>query len=333
MASSSIPPSRCPKIPILLADLDTLLEAYSIQGAPDANEVVEAPSPEEQHVATTGVQDDMATLVAETLWEEEDLEELVDALRTTSSQIVLAGPPGTGKTWVARHVARYLVGDDRNHRTVQFHPSFGYEEFIEGLRPVATDGGIEFVVRPGVVLRMSEGMSDTDQKVLIIDEMNRANLHACSGADVPVRYRDQLISLRYSADYRMPAGLKFIGTMNTADRSIRSIDIALRRRFDVFECLPDPHILRRYYEKPGNANEVDGLVEGMVALNERLEADLDRHHTIGQTFFMNESMTPARLRAVWERKLKPLIEEYFFDEPDVYQRYQLTDFWPSASAD
>ena len=127
--------------------------------------------------------------------------------------------------------------------------------------------------------------------------------------------------------------MKFIGTMNTADRSIRSIDIALRRRFDVFECAPDARILEQFYEKSENTNEVDGLVAGMELLNDELEKAIDRHHTIGQTFFMHRHMTPKRLEAVWKRKLKPLIEEYFFDEPDVANEYTLAKFWPSLSAD
>jgi 5-methylcytosine-specific restriction protein B len=126
----------------------------------------------------------------------------------------------------------------------------------------------------------------------------------------------------------------FIGTMNTADRSIRSIDIALRRRFDVFECEPDPGILERYYDpQRGRKNEVVDLIDGMKALNDTLSKGLDRHHTIGQTFFMHEHMTKKRLRAVWKRKLKPLIEEYFFDEPDVWKAYQLEEFWPSVGED
>ena len=74
-------------------------------------------------------------------------------------------------------------------------------------------------------------------------------------------------------------------------------------------------------------------MKGMEDLNAMLSGGLDRHHTIGQTFFMQRMMTPKRLRAVWKRKLKPLIEEYFFDEPDVWKGYQLVEFWPSVGAD
>lgn len=272
-------------------------------------------------------------LLHETLWTEPALDELIEVLRSASPQVVLAGPPGTGKTWVAERVAEYLVGGDRSrYRTVQFHPSFGYEEFIEGLRPVSTGNGIKFTVVHGVVTKIVEDMDD--EYVLVIDEMNRANLPRVFGELMYLfEYRDQKISLQYTENFSLPKGLKFIGTMNTADRSIRSIDLALRRRFDVFECDPDPEILAHFYADADRVNEVEDLIDGMVALNERLRAGLDRHHTIGHTFFMRERMTPEQLRAVWKRKLRPLIEEYFFDQPDVWKGYNLAEFWPSLGAD
>src|SRR5439155_4763123 len=124
--------------------------------------------------------------------------------------------------------------------------------------------------------------------------------------------------------------LRFIGTMNTADRSIRSIDVALRRRFDVFECAADPEILDRYYADPRRRNSVPGLIAGFVALNAKLASQLDPYHTIGQTFFMDDDFTIKKLRLVWRRKLQPLIAEYFFDQPDVAVSCKLETFWPDA---
>ena len=115
--------------------------------------------------------------------------------------------------------------------------------------------------------------------------------------------------------------------MNTADRSIRSIDVALRRRFEVFDCPPDRRILESYYEAIGR-NDVTGLFDGFDRLNEALTAHLDKHHAIGHTFFMAEEMTPDRLRRVWKRQIGPLIEEYFFDQPDVAADFTPERFWP-----
>jgi 5-methylcytosine-specific restriction enzyme B len=120
--------------------------------------------------------------------------------------------------------------------------------------------------------------------------------------------------------------------MNTADRSIRSIDVALRRRFEIFECVPDPEVLERFYALGRGENYVTDLVAGFTALNEALTAGLDRHHTIGQSFFMADEMSKDRLARVWNRQIYPLIEEYLFDQPDLAAEYSLFKFWPSVDA-
>ncbi len=95
--------------------------------------------------------------------------------------------------------------------------------------------------------------------------------------------------------------------MNTADRGIRAIDIALRRRFDVFECPPSSDALTRYYDRTENTNEVSNLIEGFEALNLRLTEELDRHHTIGHTFFMHPKMDEPKLTRTWNHKIGPFI--------------------------
>jgi 5-methylcytosine-specific restriction protein B len=269
-------------------------------------------------------------LSEETLWPQERLLEILQVLNSKSPHVILAGPPGTGKTWIAQLLARYLTQDRAGRsRLVQFHPSYSYEAFVEGLRPIATSQGVAFRPVPGVVLEIENQIKNDDAPfVLVIDEMNRANLPRVFGELMfLLEYRDHPIDLQYTSQFRLSANLRFVGTMNTADRSIRSIDAALRRRFDIFDCPPDPAVLERYFIAPRSC-EVPSLIDGLRSLNEELRKNLDRHHTVGHTFFMVNPLTADELLRIWKRKIEPLIEDYFFDQPDVAKSFEPGRFWP-----
>jgi 5-methylcytosine-specific restriction protein B len=245
----------------------------------------------------------------------------------------LAGPPGTGKTWVAERVANYLTaGDENNVHVVQFHPSYAYEDFVEGLRPVGREGQVIFETVEGALIEVADQARARDTNhpvVLIIDEMNRANLPSVFGELLYLlEYRDKTIRLLHRDDFSLPGNLYIIGTMNTADRSIRSVDTAMRRRFDIFDCPPNPEILDAYYRTGKSASDVPLLGEGLQKLNDALTEHLDRHHQIGHSFFMAKHFNRKELGRTWTRQVKPLIEEYFFDQPRLVSQFDLTEFWP-----
>ena len=147
-------------------------------------------------------------------------------------QIVFQGPPGTGKTYLAEIYGRLLVaGDKQRLEVVQFHPSYSYEDFVEGYRPT-TGGGLE--VREGIFKLICGKASESDDAtVLIIDEINRGDLSKIFGELLYLlEYRGKQIKLTHNPrlSFEIPENLYLIGTMNTADRSLALIDYAQNKR-------------------------------------------------------------------------------------------------------
>ena len=172
-----------------------------------------------------------------------DFLETVESLLDDKRQVIFQGPPGTGKTFVAKRLAECLAGSLDRIRLVQFHPSYAYEDFVQGYRPVLDEQGrATFTLRDGPLVEMAEvARADPDRAhFLVIDEINRGNLAKVFGElYFLLEYRDEAIRLQYSdASFTLPENLYIIGTMNTADRSIALVDLALRRRFHFVEFHP-----------------------------------------------------------------------------------------------
>jgi len=178
-------------------------------------------------------------------------------LLALKKQLILHGVPGTGKTHVARSLARLLTNDRPGGvRLVQFHPGYSYEEFVEGIRPrsVEANGGtqIAYPVEPGV---LCEFAADAEANpalpfVLIVDEINRGNLPRIFGELLfLLEYRDQEVTLPHSKrQFRLPSNLYLLGTMNSTDRSTVALDQALRRRFSFVEMTADAAVLAGWLE-------------------------------------------------------------------------------------
>jgi 5-methylcytosine-specific restriction protein B len=173
-----------------------------------------------------------------------------------------------------------------------------------------------------------------EPRVLIIDEMNRANLSKVLGEILfLLEYRDVEITLKSQSSMSLPKNLYIISTMNTADRNIRSIDLALRRRFRYFELAPSSEALRNFYNFGVNTNEIGvELFLGFEELNRDLSNQLDRHHTIGHSFFMVELLSKHTIQDIWQYQIFPLIEEYFFDRADIAQEFSLAKYFPNSAA-
>jgi MoxR-like ATPase len=282
-------------------------------------------------------EDELDALIKKTYWDKNRIARVLASLTDASPQVILQGPPGTGKTFVAKEFARYLLEGmtdgqvDQYIEIVQFHPSYGYEDFVEGLKPVSRpDGGLEFAKVPGPIVRMANLIEqDGNARVLIIDEMNRANLPRVFGELMYLlEYRGQHLNLMYQEEFALPPNLFIIGTMNTADKSIKGIDLALRRRFDFFEVSPSVDVLRGHYSSRSN-NLGESLFKGFEDLNKEVAADMgDRHHGIGHSFFMQDSFDRSDLGDVWELQLAPLLEDYFYDRPHLMEKYSIEKFWP-----
>lgn len=243
-------------------------------------------------------------------------EQVVDAL-AEKRQVIFYGPPGTGKTYVAQKLAEHFTKESGQWELIQFHPSYSYEDFFEGYRPAPTAGGagVVFELTPGPLRRMAKLAADDSSSpyILIIDEINRGNVPKIFGELLfLLEYRDRQIPLQYSPElpFGLPSNLYVIGTMNTADRSIALIDVALRRRFYFVPFMPSEKevggVLRGWLSNNGLDDEPARLLD---ALNERIAKN---EVAIGPSYFMTRDGSAPSLERVWRHAIMPLLEEHYY---------------------
>ncbi len=261
--------------------------------------------------------------------------------------VIYYGPPGTGKTFdlQALLVSEYTDAEyGERYEFVTFHQSFGYEEFVEGLRPVitkrgkkraadsdtaaASNGEVRYEIKPGAFLRLCDRArkNPSRQYAMVIDEINRGNISKIFGELITLVEVDKregakypvAVTLPYSAEsFSVPSNVDVIGTMNTADRSLALVDTALRRRFEFIESMPKPSVLAGTIV---THNGVDINIEQLLTmLNKRIEALYDRDHTVGHAYFtrikdLKDEDRFNELKTVFSNKIIPLLEEYFFED-------------------
>ena len=255
-----------------------------------------------------------------------EIEQMLEEKR----QVIFQGPPGTGKTYVARRLARTLAGADERVRLVQFHPSYAYEDFVQGFRPTLdAEGRAIFEVRDGPLVQMAkQAKNASGQKhFLVIDEINRGNIAKVFGElYFLLEYREEPMRLQYAEegdpDFRLPDNLYIIGTMNTADRSIALVDLALRRRFSFFEFHPDKEpvkgLLERWLSK--NAPGMAWVADVVDRANEKLE---NREAAIGPSYFMKDGLDEDRVKRIWEHDVLPYVEEQLYGQHDRLAEFAL----------
>lgn len=294
-------------------------------------------------------------------------QEMKELDKEFDKNLILYGPPGTGKTYnsviyavaicdgkpldeltdYAAVMSRYneLKKAGRISFTT-FHQSYGYEEFIEGIKPIIDENkqDIGYTIEPGVFKKFCDNAKsitrtstdiestvieeDTEPYVFIIDEINRGNISKIFGELITLIESTKRAGmpeaasaiLPYSGDeFSVPSNVYILGTMNTADRSIALMDTALRRRFQFVEMMPDSDVLRKIH-----ADKVEDLdVAAMLdKINERIEYLYDREHTIGHAFFtdLKDDATLEKLQSIFEKSVIPLLQEYFYED---YQKIQL----------
>ena len=219
---------------------------------------------------------------------------------------------------------------------VQFHPAYSYEDFFEGFRPQVDDNGqMTYELTPGPLVRLAERAEQHPDElhVMVIDEINRANLPRVLGELLfLLEYRDEAIQTQYRPDdaFSLPENLWFIGTMNTADRSIALIDAAMRRRFHFVPFFPDREptvgLLRRWCEQ--NEQGQMWIADLLDGVNARLRGDLGGDHMlIGPSHFMKNNLSKDGVRRIWEYNIESLIEDQFFGRQEVIDSYRFHEVW------
>lgn len=256
--------------------------------------------------------------------------------KTHPLNFIIYGAPGTGKTYSTAEYALAIVENKKRYEIqheyqehkdlmtaykelvkegqivfTTFHQNYGYEEFIQGLRPDTSSGHIRFKIVDGIFKRVADEALNNPNKdyVVIIDEINRANISKVFGELITLIEDDKRwgevnqlsVTLQSGDPFAVPNNLYILGTMNSADKSISLIDAALRRRFDFIE------------QKPNSALVPEGVLRKMFDnINENLVSELDSTDLlVGHSYFMKK--TEKDLCNILNNNIIPLLYEYFYD--------------------
>jgi 5-methylcytosine-specific restriction enzyme B len=235
--------------------------------------------------------------------------------------VIFAGPPGTSKTWYASKIGKALVDqDDQRIVFLQFHPSYQYEDFVQGIVPRGDGDGFELVDKP--FLRMcSAAETDPDHRyVIVIDELSRADPGRVFGEALTYVERSKRgLPFQLAMDEsqrRVPDNLVILATMNPLDRGVDDVDAAFERRFAKIAMEPDVSIVEEYLD---GSNVPEPLRKRILAFFSKVNARARQNPlaAIGHTFFM-EVVDEASLEQLWEHQLRFLFEKAYRLNPDGF---------------
>lgn len=278
---------------------------------------------------------DEAIILSDCLQEEKEIRGMLKVWKRKKN-IVLQGPPGVGKSFLARRLSWLLIGSKNKDQQewVQFHPNYAYEDFVMGLRP---DGSGHFQLQAGKFLAFcARAAEDLDRPyVFVIDEINRAHLSKVLGELMfllEADKRSESHAIRLSYDMReqsffVPPNLHLIGTMNTADRSLAMMDYALRRRFAFIPLAPvfGEKFIQKLQKQGISSDFARKIVTKLSELNDRIRSDrnLGEGYCIGHSYFINDGFVDdvqGWYDAIIDYEITPLLKEYWLDSEEVISR-------------
>lgn len=228
--------------------------------------------------------------------------------------IIFSGPPGTSKTWYAHQVALKLVAGRQDRVwTVQFHPSYSYEDFVEGRVPTSMHADEPFPVRPKIFLKACiQAVLLEAPFVLVIDEISRGDPSRIFGEVLTyIEHRNKRFILPYSErEAFVPSNLIILGTMNPYDKSVADLDQALQRRFQYIPMTPNSDLLQNLLTA---AQAPPALCEAAQGFFTELQSKCPNR--IGHAYFKDVSSW-EQMQALWRQKLQRVLEDHFYPETE-----------------